>query len=239
MAIEPRILYKCNHIIDRKELKYGCIELTRNSENYPDSPSNNIKILRVDRVYKDDIEYTPELDYTQKLSTNTIEWNNVSNAPNVGDKYVVQCLYTLITTSKHDADDCPRCFGNAWFINILNDGKIETYTGINKLVQDVVKALFTDKNNNYGSELKDLVSKNIYNKVDLDINVTSIIDECQRQIKAQQSEQMSNGCTLEEEEILDELIIKNLIFVKEEMTCYITIEIKNLLGNTAMFTFAT
>lgn len=240
MAVEPRILYKCNHIIDSKELKYGKIELIRNTKNYPDSPTSNIKILRVDRVYKGDIEYTLNVHYTQKLSVNTLEWvDGADNTPKVGEKYNIECLYTIVTTAQYDIDDCPRCLGNAWYINIFNEGKIESYTGINKLVQDVVKALFTDRANDYGSTIKDLVSQNIYSETDLEVSISTIITECQEQIKTQQSEQLSNGCTLDDSEILNRLTITNMIFVREEMMCYVTIEINNLSGETIAFTFTT
>lgn len=236
MAVSPKVVFKCNHIIDDSVIKYGNIDMVRRADNYPDVPPASIKMLRVDRVFDSRKEYTLNYHYNQKTSPNIIEWNPLTDIPSNEASYTVQCLYSQVSAEKFDIEDCPRCAGNGWYLNLF-DNNVQMVEGSEKLMQDTIKVLFTERKGTYGSNLKDILSQTTYNETELDINISTAIESCEEQIKQQQSEELSNGCTLTPEETLLKIELANILFVRKECCCYITINVVNALGNSTVFTF--
>lgn len=238
MSVSLKVIHGCNHIVTTKDKIYGRIKMNRShNPGFPDKLPANIQIIRIDSIQSlDGKEYSKSLDYDQKVSKDIIEWINPSNNPLLGEEYFIDALYLKTTTNKFDGTDCSRCAGNGWYVDILGEESV-LLEGRNKLAQDFIKLLFTEKNNNYGSNIRDVLAKNVNDEIELGINISSSISECAEQMKKIQSELASAGVTLDEDEILDEVVVYNSIFSREECACYVSLGIKNMSGKDIDFSF--
>lgn len=241
MSISPRVIYSCDHVIVDRVREYGDIEMTRNETvGFPDKLYPNISMIRVDEILNKDktIQYSKNVDFQQKTSPDIIEWVGVSGIPDRGEKYFVRGAYIKTIIRKETIESCDRCYGNGWYADIFNSENNLTVTGEEKLMQDFVKVLFTEKQaDGYGSTIRDILSENIYNEVDLGLEISNIIKDCEDQIKSAQRSNINNGIPLPLEETLSEINVKKVIFVREENTCYISIAVINGTGNSTQFTF--
>lgn len=240
MSISLKVIHGCNHIVTSKDKVYGKIKMRRSlSVGFPDKLPVNIEVIRVDSIENlNGEEYTKAVDFEQKVSSNIIEWINPANNPALGEEYFINALYLKIETKKFEPTECSRCSGNGWYADILSEN-IEIVSGKNKLAQDFIKILFTEKSSDvsYGSNIKDILAENVYDEVQLAANVTSSIDNCTYQLKKIQQELSSSGIEVSDEELLESVIVNQVLFSREECTCYINISIKNVIGETIDFTF--
>ncbi len=243
MSISPRIIFNCDHIIVNKIKCYGKILMTRDlSGGFPDKVAPNISIIRIDQITDiDEInEYSLGIDYEQKVSNDIIEWINPSNNPSPGEKYYVTASYIKTVIEKSDATNCNRCNGNGWYVDVLGGGEksISVVSGEEKLTQDFIKVLFTEKGTDgFGSSIKDVLGSNVYNEVELGLQVSEAISDCANQIKEAQKQQLDGGVPLPLEEALDNIEIVQILFVREESTCYISLKIMNEAGSAIKFSF--
>lgn len=241
MAIAPKIVYPCDHIIEDTVKQYGDIEMVRETmPGYPDKVPANIDIIRIDSVlcHNKQIEYSPYTDYEQKVSKNIIEWINPSHSPQMGQTYYIRGCYVKTQIKKYDDDKCERCGGNGWYARIFSERGANTVSLQDKLIQDFIKVLFTEKGSDgYGSSIKDIVATNAYNEVELGLQVSNIIADCENQIKKSQREHMNGGSEIDLEEQLSQIIVKDVIFVRDETTCYVNIEIINAYQQVVQFGF--
>ena len=243
MSIAPKLIFSCDHIIVNKVKCYGQILMTRDiSGGFPDKVAPNISIIRIDQIT--DItgtnEYSYGIDYEQKVSDDIIEWINPLNNPKPGEQYCIIASYVKTVVEKSDANNCNRCDGNGWYVDIFGGGEanIPTVSGEDKLTQDFIKVLFTEKDSSgFGSNIKDILGSNIYNEVELGLQVSEIISDCTNQIKEAQKQQLDSGVPLLAEEALDSIEITQILFVREELTCYISIRIMNEAGSVIKFSF--
>lgn len=244
MSVSPKIIFGCDHVIIDKKKCYGKILMTRDlSGGFPDKVASNISIVRIDQItdVTENIEYSYGVDYEQKVSNDIIEWINPLNNPAPGEKYYIVASYIKTSIEKQDTSTCDRCDGNGWYVDILGGGDISipSIKGEDKLIQDFIKILFTEKDSNsgYGSSIKDILGSNIYNEVDLGLKVSEIISDCTNQIKEAQKQQLDSGVPLPANEALDNVEISQILFVREEATCYISVKILNEEGSAITFSF--
>lgn len=243
MSITPKIIFSCDHVIVNKAKCYGKILMTRDSSGgFPDKVASNISIVRIDQITNKagDVEYSYGIDYEQKVSSDIIEWINSINNPAPGEEYYITASYVKTSIEKFDATSCDRCNGNGWYVDILGGGEISipVVSGQDKLIQDFIKVLFSEKDESgFGSNIKDILGLNVYNNVDLGLQVSEVIADCTRQIKDAQKQQLDSGVPLSIDEALDAIEIADILFVREEATCYISIIITNEAGNSVKFSF--
>lgn len=237
MSISLKIIHPCNHIVTKKEKKYGKIKMVRDFNiGFPDKLPANIQILRIDSIEnKEGIEYTKLVDYEQKVSKDIIEWINPQNNPLLGETYFINALYIKTSTEKFEASECERCVGNGWYVNIFNEN-LKYVEGIDKLVQDFIKILFTEENeDNYGSNIRDVLAKNVYDEIELGVNVSASIESCADRLRKIQQSYNSNY--INQAEMLDKITVYNVIFDREECFLYISIGIKSMSKEIVDFTF--
>lgn len=243
MSVAPKIIFNCDHIIVDKIKSYGKILMTRDlSGGFPDKTSANISIIRIDEItdINNTRQYTYGVDYEQKVSSDIIEWINPSNNPKPGEDYYITASYTKTVIDKSTADDCNRCGGNGWYVDIFagEEGSIPLINEEEKLMQDFIKVLFTEKDSNgFGSTIRDVLGANVYNEVDLGLKVSNSIADCVTQIKESQRQQLNNGIPLLPTEALDTIEVKEILFVREDSSCYISLRILNEAGSSVKFSF--
>lgn len=236
MSQTLRILRPCDHVVEKRVREYGRIQMTRNSKlGFTDKIPANITIIRIDNITNKDgtVEYTKNVDYSQDTSDNIIEWLNSSRAPELNEEYFIYALYYKKNILNQDMESCERCGGNGWYIDIFNSS-MEIFKGSDKLLQDFIKVLFTEKQEDgYGTQIKDILGSNIYDEAELDIQISTAIEDCENQIKTFQS----SLSTLTDEEKLETVEIKGIYYDRENCACYISIAIINALGEFVDLTF--
>lgn len=241
MSVSPRVIYSCDHIIVDKVREYGDIEMVRNEMiGFPDKVHPNISMIRIDEIMNHDktIGYSKNVDYQQKTSTDIIEWIGTTGVPKRGEKYFIRGLYMKTSLRKESAETCDRCCGNGWYVDIFHQENNFIVTGEEKLIQDFIKVLFTEKQSDgYGSTIRDILAENIYNEVDLGLQISNVIKDCEDQIKSAQRTNINNGISLPSNEALSEISIKKVVFSREENACYVSIAIINGTGDSTQFTF--
>jgi hypothetical protein len=80
-------------------------------------------------------------EYYEPYLHNRIKWN--VNPP---IKYLVKgkVLFHGGNKKTYPMNECPRCQGNGWFVDILNqDGKFEESSGLSKIAQTIIKDFLT------------------------------------------------------------------------------------------------
>jgi len=242
MSLAPKIVYPCDHIIVDTTKEYGDILMTRNViVGFPDKVPTNIEFIRIDELLNEskNTEYSPNVDYKQKVSINIIEWiDQNNNCPSVGQNYYIRGAYVKTVTRKSKSEICERCGNNGWYVDLFNSNDAETISGVAKLSQDFIKVLFTEKQaDGYGSNITDILAENVYNEIELSLSISSSIQDVGDQIMRSQLEQINAGNAVSLEEALDSVEVKDIIFVREECTCYITTQVRNKLGKTVAFSF--
>ena len=243
MSMAPKIIFSCDHVIVNKTKCYGKILMTRDlSGGFPDKVASNISIVRIDQITDKtgEIEYSYGIDYEQKVSNDIIEWINSLNNPLPGEEYYITASYIKTSIEKFDANSCDRCDGNGWYVDILGGGEISipVVSGQDKLIQDFIKVLFSEKDTSgFGSSIRDVLGSNVYNDVELGLQVSEVISDCTSQIKEAQKQQLDSGVPLSIDEALDTIEIVDILFVREEATCYISFRITNEAGNSVKFSF--
>ena len=243
MAQAPKIIFNCDHIVTDKIKCYGDLLMTRDiSGGFPDKVAPNISIIRIDQITDTTgtREYSYGVDYEQRVSSDIIEWINPQNNPKPGEQYYITASYLKTGIRKEEASTCDRCDGNGWYVDVLGGGEknISTVGGESKLVQDFIKVLFTEKGSDgFGSNIKDILGSNVYNEVELGLMVSESISDCTNQIKEAQKKQLDSGVPLSPQEALDTIEVTQVLFVREEGACYISLKVVNEAGFVIKFSF--
>lgn len=93
-----------------------------------------------------DLDGSLPKEFYEPTLHNRIRWN--VRPPS---KYVVKAriLYSKNGEITYKPDECLRCQGKGWYVDILNnDGRFEVPTGVSKIVQRVVKDILTKAQSN-------------------------------------------------------------------------------------------
>ena len=80
-----------------------------------------------------------------------------------GTAMKLKLFYYIVTSADNyslSPSECPRCVGTNWYIDILGK-KFQKATGANKLIQDIIKLLYTTPSND-GLYLSDIPGQYTY-----------------------------------------------------------------------------
>lgn len=242
MSKAPQVIHMCNHTVVDDVSLYGIIEINRSQiEGSPDEIPKNINMKRIDKVMSYDKKrvFTKGVEYNQNVSSNIIEWTNNDNVPKPGEKYLIQGHYIKTTMTKYKPNECKRCAGNGWYVDIFGGETVNSVSGADNLIQNIVKILFTEKQDDedYGSRISSIIGKNVYNNIQLSADIADAISDCEQQIKDSQSSAIANGVSIPEDEMLDSLSVEKITFSEETQTCYLTVKIINSSKQFVLFTF--
>lgn len=240
MSIEPQIIHSCDHVIVKSELRHGYVNISRNKNIiFSDKIPPNIEVLRIDEVCSIDqsIIYSKGIDYDQLVSSESIEWISTGKQPLPGSEYKILCSYIHSSTQKFSNDECPRCENRGWYASYFGRSDSCYVDNMTKLVQDVIKNLFTEKTNGYGSVLPNLIGSNVYEPGTLSTNIVSAIKDCQNQIIKSQEENIINGIDMLPGEMLKEILVQKISFTRNSNTCYVMIKIVNQSSEEVSFSF--
>lgn len=241
MSVSLKTIYPCDHIVTDHEKVYGDVLMVRSlNTEVPDKVPANTEVLRVDVVVDSTKKksFSPTINYNQSVSKNIIEWTNDKENPLPGESYYIRCSHIKTSINKFTADNCNRCNGNGWYSDLIASGKANLVSGAEKLSQDFIKILFTEKDENgNGSDIKNVLGRNVYNEVELGLNISMAVEDVVTQLKNSQIELVNNGATLPDDEAIEDVEIKDVIFIREEAACYVTINIRNKSGGNINFSF--
>lgn len=245
MLINPQIIYTCDHIIKDNTSKYGTLTVTRGENKVYDYMGQSVYVARVDRVWSlneqgKPVYYYENYNFVRLHGTNILQWIPTADQPAPGQQYFVLCHYIQISITKYEEDgsDCPRCYGNGWYLSFLDESQLQVneLIGMNKLVQDFIKILFTTKDSTgYGSNLNNMVGQEIY---DIDAKCSEIVNEitsCVLKYKSIQQNSEILGADMSDEEKLADVVINNVEYDYETGGFFISLTIINAAGNTKGF----
>ena len=116
-----------------------------------------------DKKFYDEVNFVSSIEYTtvdgRESACLHIEWRDEIESCEMKLK-----LFYYVTTSENDyslsPSECPRCVGTNWYIDILGK-KFQKATGANKLIQDIIKLLYTTPSND-GLYLSDIPGQYTY-----------------------------------------------------------------------------
>ena len=165
-------------------------------------------------AYRDYQPIVPYLDYT---------FDKLENAIVVSKSRINADFYTEISTQKklyldgafsyfyyheyeYNANECPRCGGSGWFVDLLNDDDISVKTeDKTKLTQEVIKILFTDDDGNYGAPLKDMLGEAYASLAEFQTRFSEVILLAENRIIDRQSNYVAEGGQLSDSDLLKEI----------------------------------
>ena len=164
---ELKLLHTCDHLITTSSLQFQELHMLKSGANidmiYTTSPGtgevtyiqNVKKIINIYSV-RDSVFISPEI---YNLSSNAIVWSGASllivntsgpyRVPGVGEELIIQIQYTLTTAVSYIGEpvNCPRCYGNNWYIAAFPDGgSPSAVSGSLKVAQEFLKQLLTVPN---------------------------------------------------------------------------------------------
>ena len=239
MLNEPKIIYICDHRADMLEKTSIPTTVTRSSGSDTDTVSDATYIFDIISVHQfDDTggkHYYKDVDY-QIVQNIQIKWIAGQNSPVPEETYIVEYINLNRNIQQYIAEECPKCAGNGWYVSLFGDRgtTAKKVTGINKLVQDFIKVLFTIKDGtNYGSDILELSSQPMYREEEFATEAMRVVKECEIQIKQTQLAYMNAGNALSDEERLKTATITASDYDVSVQGFYITILLKNEAGNTA------
>lgn len=149
-------------------------------------------------------------EYFDPFLHNRIKWN--VKPPT---KYLVKAkiLYSTAKQKTYTLQECPRCQGKGWFVDILNQkGKFEFASGINKVVQRVIKDLLTKLQSSkidlgYGKNLHTVLRETSADDERTFDLVRLIVSGVEDDYLMRQSEYLNE---LAPEEVLTSLMVQNI-----------------------------
>lgn len=233
----PKILYPCNHVIDELDIRVVRTDVIKTSS--PDGDvvcdTNNVirdvnSISQYDGTANNWTFYHEGIDF-QKVIPNMIKWIS-SNTPAVGSTYTIEYERINRQLIEYEQEQCPRCMSNGWYISIIdnNQSTIKKTTGINKLVQDFMKILLTDKDlsaDSYGSKIMSYIGKEVVNPNDFALNISSAVLECEIQYKKIQADLLAKGFIIDNSELLKTVIVTDCEYDEDFKSVFLTVILVN------------
>lgn len=110
---------------------------------------------------------------------------------------------------------CSRCHGAGWYVDLLSDDDISvSIKNKNKLTQEVIKILFTDDMNDYGCPIKDMLGQAYLSLEDFSSKFSDNILLAENRIIDRQSQYVSSGGKLNDDDLLREINIIEIASVE-------------------------
>lgn len=239
MSIVPQIVHVCNHVIETHENKLETIELVRGNLNSIDELPFGIVLQKIYSVYT--IINSENLDYhfyykntDYKVNgTSAIEWIS-NNKPTSGATYYMECYYILPDISEYEQEDCPRCLGNGWYVDLMpqSETSINELTGASKIVQDFIKIVFTYRfeGESYGTTIVDYVGQTNTDPEQTCSEIASLLSLAGEKYKELQMTSVLDGNLLSDDEILEQMTIESIEYDEEDNGIYAIVSLYSRSG---------
>lgn len=238
MSHTLKLLHTCNHISSESSVEQIETFVVRSSGDFDivDTHRQILEILLVCQNRTDELGDTylnvfeENVDFLQ-FTHNKIKWFS-SDKPVTGSSYKV--IYNARSSvPTYDAETCPICSGNGWYVDTLNreTGGVTYTTGLEKLAQQVIKFLLSEKVGNYGTMITSLVAKS-FSEDELTTAVEQEIMLAESNLIDYQAEIMSSTEALPDDEQLSRLEVVSVELDPETTSAYLTLELYSVSGDS-------
>lgn len=230
--IEQKIIFGCNHIISSLKKQSVLFDVIRDASDLTDKITRSGIISDVFYVYQTNtgnnatITYRSGVDYT--FSDNNITW--ISNHRPVNDTtYSCEVWLNKRTISDYSENPqlCERCYGQGWYVDMMpsSHNRLEIAAGINKLVQDFIKILYTRKQDDgYGTNLLDMAGTTVYDEDSFLADISTELTSAALQLENIQAAILAeNSSALTLAETLSSMEVNSMEFDKEDGAVYFSI----------------
>lgn len=235
--IAPKIIYACNHVystvsesVQTRTMVYSGVSDTIDVQGRVDS---------VLRIY-DPETLKPISSKRYEVEGNKIHWNG--SPMKVGDTYNVCFILKQSKVNDYTSDPnlCYRCAGNGWYVSVMN-ALTKSYAkseGINKLVQEFIKLLFTQKQDDgYGTHIHSYYGKTMHDENILISEICAEISDAESQFKLMQIQSINNDIEIPPSEMLEGVSISSAYYDKDRMSVVIQLLLINQDSQTAGLVF--
>lgn len=230
MLYSPKIVYICDHSIISLEREVINKPILKHSSAIDtiitDTEEGSIEsIYTVHIILPDDsiTSYYEGTDFTI-YDKKKIEWISL-NRPATSEYFNIEYTKVLLSITQYEAEDCPRCSGNGWYIELFSNKENLTkkISGTGSLVQNFIKILLTNKSENYGSSIDEVIGLDMSNQEMLSSQVISIILDCESAFKQVQLTDIYAGTLLAADEKLKSATVTSIEFDSDVGAIYLSI----------------
>lgn len=137
----------------------------------------------------------------------------------------VDALYKFSTYKEYSRNFCPRCAGTGWYVDIFVPNISGAVYNSQKLMQEVIKCLFADETNGFGTQIRNLTGKSYRSEEDFTNSIMKEFEKVEDQITARQNSFISSGGALEENERIDKINILKIAYIRSDDSYQVAIEI--------------
>lgn len=240
MSKTLRLVYLCDHIMRHKGIVTKDIVVTRQSMTDIDVIDIPEGAVDIEKVFHGSFVYHKGYHY-RLHSKRTIQWLNPAIAPSAGQEYNITVRTEYNAGLSFDPEHCIRCNGNGWYTGIFSpDGDILSAEDGEKLIQDVLQTLLTDKSINgvNGTLLPSITGQAIDDAASIGSDVISAVKDAQAQIKKKQTEIVTSGGVLNPSEILDSLAVSDIEVRPDDGKVLFSVIVRTGNGEEAGMTLA-
>ena len=236
--VSQKIIFSCDHVISKLSNMATSINLVRSSAGDEDIVVPVGKLVRLLYAYLvpasgQVINYKPGIDFQQ--DGNNIKWIS-AHKPADQAGYTVEALVASRSVKDYIGNpaDCERCAGQGWYVNKSSSAfrAIDRVAGINKLVQDYIKILYTEKDSTgYGTVLLSLSGAPVFDENAYLSDVASAINDASNQLKKIQSNFPVGNVS--NEELLYGVDVLSMSYERSSGYAYISIKLVSVAGSSS------
>lgn len=218
--------------------KIFCSEILIGNIEDSDVVSQTDIIKEITRVYQGDEgkpDYQEFIEYQdyELFGGNKIRWLGKSR-PHTHSEYYVEYVKKEITYKTFLPDECEKCYGLEWYgcLQNLTTNQPSRATGIERITEDIIKFILTPYNETtgYGSEFLNLLKNNYVELDDLETYATAEVERIVNAYKTLQTNEILNGASYKNEDILDNINIEDISFDVNELRLFLSLTVSNKNG---------
>lgn len=218
--------------------KIFCSEILIGNIEDSDVVSQTDIIKEITRVYQGDEgkpDYQEFIEYQdyELFGGNKIRWLGKSR-PHTHSEYYVEYVKKEITYKTFLPDECEKCYGLEWYgcLQNLTTNQPSRATGIERITEDIIKFILTPYNEatGYGSEFLNLLKNNYVELDDLETYATAEVERIVNAYKTLQTNEILNGASYNNEDILDNINIEDISFDVNELRLFLALTVSNKNG---------
>ena len=218
--------------------KIFCSEILIGNIEDSDVVSQTDIIKEITRVYQGDEgkpDYQEFIEYQdyELFGGNKIRWLGKSR-PHTHSEYYVEYVKKEITYKTFLPDECEKCYGLEWYgcLQNLTTNQPSRATGIERITEDIIKFILTPYNETtgYGSEFLNLLKNNYVELDDLETYATAEVERIVNTYKTLQTNEILNGASYKNEDILDNINIEDISFDVNELRLFLSLTVSNKNG---------
>ena len=218
--------------------KIFCSEILIGNIEDSDVVSQTDIIKEITRVYQGDEgkpDYQEFIEYQdyELFGGNKIRWLGKSR-PHTHSEYYVEYVKKEITYKTFLPDECEKCYGLEWYgcLQNLTTNQPSRATGIERITEDIIKFILTPYNEatGYGSEFLNLLKNNYVELDDLETYATAEVERIVNAYKTLQTNEILNGASYKNEDILDNINIEDISFDVNELRLFLSLTVSNKNG---------